>query len=128
MSRAGRNIALLLFAGLLGLFTVFRGDSQSAQSGNGHERMLQLLRQVRARTDVENHYVGDGGRRQVEAQLAALPADTPDLTRFRLNCLASIHDMRLGHTEEAIQHLLEAYRLLPKVRPQVPKEIAEEAT
>jgi tetratricopeptide (TPR) repeat protein len=123
-----RIIALLLFAGLWALLAGFLGESRSAQSGNGHERMLQLLQQVKARADVENHYTGDGGRREVEAQLAALPADAPDLTRFRVNCLASIHDMRLGHTEEAIQHLLEAFTLLPKVRQQVPKEIAEETT
>jgi FG-GAP-like repeat/ASPIC and UnbV len=113
-------------AGALG----FAGASHapaSLQVADGHQRMLQLLEQVRARADVENHYTGDGGRRQAESQLAALPADAPDLTRFRLNCLTSIHDMRLGKTEEAIQHLQEAYRLLPRIRPEVPKEIAEEA-
>ncbi len=96
-------------------------------AGDGHQRMLQLLEEVRSRTSSENHYLGDAGRREAEAQLAKLPRDAPDVTRFRLNCLTSIHDMRLGQTEEAIRHLLEANRLLPKVRSQVPPEIAEEA-
>src|SRR6266498_801150 len=75
---------IFLFLLIAGLAAVLFA---AAQPGDGHQRMLRLIEQVRARTDVENHYVGDGGRRQVEAQLAALPADTPDLTRFRLNCL-----------------------------------------
>lgn len=89
--------------------------------------MLKLLQEIRLRTPAENHYIGDAGRRAAELELAALPHNAPDLTRFRLNCLTSIHDMRLGETQEAIQHLLEAYRLLPRIRLQVPKEIAEEA-
>ncbi|MGH8245698.1 MAG: FG-GAP-like repeat-containing protein, partial [Gammaproteobacteria bacterium] len=128
MKRAGRNFSFPLLAGVLGLLAAFRGESQSAQPGNGHERMLQLLQQVKTRAGVENHYTGDGGRREAESRLAALPADAPDLARVQMNCLTSIHDMRLGHTEEAIQHLVEAYRLLPKIRSQVPKEIVEEAT
>ena len=86
-----------------------------------------MLEEVRARTSSENHYLGDAGRREAESQLAALGPGAPDLARFRLNCLTSIHDMRLGRTEEAIRHLLEAHRLLPKVRPQVPPDIADES-
>jgi hypothetical protein len=89
--------------------------------------MLRLLEDIRARTPAENHYLGDAGRSQAEAQLASLPPSAPDLTRFRLHCLTSIHDLRLGHTEEAIRHLEQAYALLPKVRSQIPPEIAEEA-
>src|SRR5438093_4699503 len=92
----------LLLAGLAAaLFAVFPQKPGSAQPGDGHQRMLRLIEQIRARTDVENHYLGDAGRRQAESELAALAADAPDLHRFRLNCLTSIHDMRLGHTEEA---------------------------
>jgi len=98
-----------------------------AQAGPGHQRMLHLLQQVHARTSAENHYLGDAGRRQAESQLARLPPGASLIERFRLNCLTSIHDLRLGHTQEAIRHLLEAYKLLPDVRPQVPPEIAEEA-
>jgi hypothetical protein len=105
--------------------------AQSGSTGkakaDGHERMLRLLEQIRTRTPVENHYLGDDGREQAEAQLAKLPPGASDLERFRLDCLTSIHDMRLGRTEEAIRHLLEAHQLLPGVQTQVPKEIAEEA-
>src|SRR6266545_4519605 len=118
----------VLLAGVaIGLCATFPRSLGSAPQGDGHQRMLRLLDEIRARTDVENHYIGDAGRLQAEAQLAALPVGAPDLTRFRLNCLTSIHDMRLGRTEEAIRHLLEAYGLLPKVRAQIPKEIAEES-
>ncbi len=112
----------LLLAGLAA-----RAGRAQAPAGDGHQRMLQLLEQVRARTAAENHYLGDAGRRQAESQLAKLPAGAPDLERFRLNCLTSIHDMRLGNTQQAIRRLLEAHRLLPAVRSQVPNEIAEEA-
>jgi hypothetical protein len=98
-----------------------------SQAGDGHQRMLRLLEQVRDRTSAENHYLGDAGRREAEAQLAALSSQAPDLIRFRLNCLTSIHDLRIGNTEEAIRHLLEAHKLLPKIRAQVPKEIADES-
>ena len=121
-----RRWAFLFFAALLGL----AGGGTAPvwlQIPDGHERMLRLLAGIRARADVENHYIGDAGRKAAEAELAMLPADAPATTRFRLDCLASIHDMRLGNTEEAVSHLLEAYSLLRKVRSQVPKEIAEEA-
>ncbi len=99
----------------------------SAATGEGHRRMLDLLEQIRVHTPETNHYLGDAGRRQAESQLAALPLDAPEITRFRLNCLTSIHDLRLGNTAEAIRHLLEAHRLLPQVRSQAPREITDEA-
>jgi len=123
----GHRWVLLLGGLLAALPGAFLWPLGSAQPGDGHQRMLQLLEEVRTRTSSENHYLGDAGRREAESQLAKLPPGSPDLTRFRLNCLTSIHDLRLGQTQEAIEHLLEAYALLPKVRSRVPNEIAEEA-
>ncbi len=131
MSRNCARTSLWLLIGpilILVLYLIPRiGCTARAQNNDGHQRMLQLLAQVRARTATDNHYLGDNGRQQAESQLAKLQRNAPEVERFRLNCLTSIHDMRLGQTQEAIRHLLEAHRLLPAVRSQVPQEIAEEA-
>jgi len=120
-------VIVLIVCRIAGMGRAQAQAGADAMIADGHQRMLHVLRQIRARTSAENHYLGDAGRQQAESQLAKLPPGAPHVERFRLNCLTSIHDLRLGHTQEAIRHLLEAYRLLPVIRPQVPKEIAEEA-
>ena len=102
-------------------------DVTSDPALDGHQKMLQLLRGIKERTPKENSYLGDAGSQQAHAQLATLPPIAPDVMRFALNGLVGYHDLRLGKTQEAIQHFLDAYELLPKVQGRVSKERAEEA-
>ncbi|MDA1313509.1 MAG: CRTAC1 family protein [Acidobacteria bacterium] len=99
----------------------------TAEAPDGHQMMLAVLKKIEARTGVENHYLGDGGLRRIEEQLAASPESSTDLDRFRLLVLARFHNLRLGRTAESITRYLEADRLLPSIESQVPREFVDEA-
>src|SRR5262249_5897835 len=80
MSRVGAGILLLLVALIVAVVHLIPETGStivSAQPPDGHQRMLQLLEQIRARTAAENHYLGDDGRQQAESQLAKLPRNAP---------------------------------------------------
>jgi hypothetical protein len=119
---------LLAFAAVLLLAILFphTGGIRAAEAPDGHQTMLRLLRKIEARTDVENHYLGDAGFQQMQQKLAALPAGAPALDRFRLLVLAGFHALRLGRTSLAIELYMEAYKLLPAVQDEVPAEIRDE--
>ena len=139
----GRLTGILLAAVLLpgsGLAQVIATDPAKPPSGvpeprdvadypalGGHKKMLELLGGIKRRTPRENSYLGDAGSQQAHARLATLPPIAPDVMRFALNGFVGYHDLRLGKTQEAIQHFLDAYELLPKVQGRVPKERTDEA-
>jgi len=81
----------------------------------GHQRMLELLREIRDRTREEHYWLGDRSARELRARAAALRPDTPDFLRFELYLKLGEAEQRAGRELEAIDALSRAYDLLPKV-------------
>jgi hypothetical protein len=90
-----------------------RGDA----AADGHQRMLETLRQVEQRAASENPYVGDAGLRRDLAQLEALPPEAPPARRYALTSSVGNHLVRLGENEKAVQYLLDAYQIWQKMSP-----------
>ena len=101
------------------------------ERGPGHQRMLQVLQEIAARGAHEHPFMGDGRVQELSRQLADLEArsskvTTPaywgdDLNRWQILLDLGIAELRLSRLEVGIEHLLAAYRLLPKIKPYVKK-------
>lgn len=100
------------------------------QMGSGHQRMLKLLQEI-AKTGAREHpFMGNGRAQELSRQLADLEAHaseatTPphagDLNRWQVLLDLGVAEIRLGKLEAGIEHLLSAYRLLPKINPHLQK-------
>ena len=117
---------LLIFCLVLGCGF---GDSVSPEPTveDGHSRMLKALATVRDETADTNHFLGDAAVRRARAELRLLPENASDFERFRLLSTIGAHELRLGHNDDAITQLRNAYDLLPGLRGQLPRKV-EEAT
>ena len=102
--------------------------------GPGHQRMLQVLQEISVRGGHEHPYMGDGRVQELSRQLADLeahssevttPAYRGDLNRWQVLLDLGIGELRLGRLEPGIEHLLAAYRLLPKIKPHVQKMLVD---
>jgi len=80
----------------------------------GHQRMLDLLDQIRRRGAVENIYTGADLHASEREELRTLPADAPDSEKARLHMLVGKDELRLGNNREAVEHLQAAYKLSDK--------------
>ena len=90
-----------------------------ASRPTGHQRMVDTLRQIQVRTPDENRYLGDRFARQFRTELEALGPTGSDVDRWRLNRLLGVQELNMGNARAAIQHLTNAYRLLPKVEREI---------
>jgi len=81
----------------------------------GHQKMLDLLRDIRDRAPVEHFWLGEVQARALRAQAAELRPDQDDFTRFDLYLKLGEAEQRLGREQEAIDYLTKAYELLPAV-------------
>ena len=89
--------------------------SAEAESGaDGHQRMLDLLEQIRRRGPVENIYTGANLHASEREQLTALPTDAPNREKARLHLIVGKDELRLGNNRDAVEHLLAAYKLSDK--------------
>jgi len=88
-------------------------ETSSAPAPEGHRRMLALLERVRADTPNDNPYIGDRLARELRARYENLPEDASDLDRWRLLVAAGKANLKLGHTEEAIDLLSRARERIP---------------
>lgn len=96
--------------------------------------MIQILQEI-AVTGAQVHpYMGEGRVRELSHRLAELESSTEvtepeywgDLNRWRVLLDLGVSEMRLGKEQEGIEHLLAAYRLLPKIRPYIRRSKVEE--
>ena len=81
---------------------------------DGHQRMLQLLEEIKLNTSAENPYLGDGPAREMEQQLASLSNDADVATRFELLNKLGVKQLQIGETEEAILRFHECLTLVPE--------------
>jgi hypothetical protein len=81
----------------------------------GHQRMLDLLRDIRDRAPHEHFWLGDSEARALRERMAQLRPDQDAFTRFELHLNLGEAEQRLGREQEAIDHLSKAYELLPEV-------------
>ena len=89
--------------------------SAEAESGaDSHQRMLDLLEQIRRRGPVENIYTGANLHASEREQLTALPTDAPNREKARLHLIVGKDELRLGNNRDAVEHLLAAYKLSDK--------------
>jgi hypothetical protein len=86
----------------------------------GHRRLLGLLKEVEARTADENLFLGDKVLRDLNAQLASLPAGAGPEKLWDLERRIGAEDLRLGRNAEAIAHSEKAVALLPRLGGQLP--------
>ena len=78
---------------------------------SGHQKMLMLLQKIADRTPDENLYLGDKVAHTLRKQLAALPVNTSNPTKWRLHMQAGEEELRLGNEAGAINHYSRACEL-----------------
>lgn len=78
-----------------------------------HQWMVQTLRQIRDRTDVENPWLGQGLAPALRDELAALPREAAPRDRFDLHVHLGIEERRLGRVDAALVQLRSACDLIP---------------
>jgi tetratricopeptide (TPR) repeat protein len=96
--------------------------ARSAGAESGHERMLDLLREVAARTPEHHLYLSDAKARALRAAFEALPSDAPDVLKWEAHLKLGEEEQRVGRELEAIRHFEAALNLLPRIEADVAEE------
>ncbi len=134
-----RGINLLLAAGLsIGLATGIYfawtvGHTHSSVSasarlpGDGHQRMLGMLDEIRVHTRQSDPLTGQTQLDMASAMLANLTTDSP--LADQINIRARLGDIQLmqGDTAGAAKNLAEAYDLLLPVRTRIAPDVEQHA-
>ena len=94
-------------------------SADTVTSTDSHQKMLTLLKQIADQTPETNNYIGAGLARQLRRHLANLPVDASDLNRWRLHAELGEAELRLGNEAAAIDQLIQAGRLLPRLKGQL---------
>jgi tetratricopeptide (TPR) repeat protein len=135
--RLGDGPRKLLLATILLLSGVFIGcrpraaevTEQPTAATAGHRRMVDLLELLHYKSQQDNPFLGDNGLRELQQALAALPPHAA-MRKFELNGVLGESLLRLGESEQAIEHFNAAIELLPQLRPpqsdQLPPGIKEQ--
>ncbi len=117
MGIAGKALRIALPAALAaGTVSLALGQDPSAASpdaaaSSGHQRMLDLLAEIQERSASENLYTGADFRARERSQLEILATGGSRAAQARYHSLAGEDELRLGHNEAAVGHLLEAFEL-----------------
>jgi tetratricopeptide (TPR) repeat protein len=85
----------------------------------GHQKMLDVLADIKQRTPDENQYLGSLRMRKIRQTLGQADANTPDRDNWFHHRLLGWAELNLGNETEAIKHLELAFDLLPKVESQI---------
>ena len=110
-------LALLVMGTAIVLAGNISADTSTA--ADSHQKMLALLKQIANQTAETNNYIGEGLARQLRRHLANLPVDASDLDRWRLHAELGEAELRLGNEAAAIDQLIQAGRLLPRLKGQL---------
>jgi hypothetical protein len=98
--------------------------------------MLDLLQELAAQGAHDHPFMGDGkvlelSRKLAEMETPSSKGATPaywgdEVDRWKVLLDLGIAELRLGRLEVGIEHLLSAYRLLPKIKPYVQKSVVDQ--
>ena len=91
---------------------------------DGHARMLQLLAEVRDRCADEHSDIGDLAYRNAVAQFASSPPYATLAETWDMHRRLSDESLRIGKTQEAIDHQLAACNLIPQFDNVTPEQKA----
>ena len=111
------GLILVLAAALAGLWpgtSWGQPPAAETQVEAGHQRMLELLEEIRVESAGENPWLGEAAAGAARESLAAA-GDAPPARRFRLLVEVAEEELRLGNESEALEHFGEAYGLLAEV-------------
>ncbi len=111
-------VLALLLVGIPIALTEAASGATDMPTGS-HQRMLTLLKQIADQTAETNSYIGEGLARQLRRHLTNLPVDASDRTRWRLHVELGEAELRLGNEAAAIDQLIQAGRLLPRLKGQL---------
>jgi hypothetical protein len=89
----------------------------------GHEKMLDLLDDIKERAPVEHQYFGQQDHIEARKRLEELAPDASSYSRFTLLGEVGYNELLYDDTQLAIAHLLEAYQLLPEVATENPESL-----
>jgi len=98
----------------LGLYFIVGGSSAANTPDDyraSHQKMVQVLKEIAARTANEHPYLGDAQARRFRGQLQALATDAPTGIRSPLHFQLGIAELYLGNERSAIEHLSKAHEL-----------------
>ena len=106
---------------VMGISIVLTGNipADTDMSTDSHQKMLTLLKQIADQTVETNNYIGEGMARRLRRHIANLPVDASDLDRWRLHAELGEAELRLGNEAAAIDQLIQAGRLLPRLKGQL---------
>ncbi len=86
-------------------------QEQPSAALDDHQRMLQLLARIAADAAEDNPYLGDAEVRRLQAEFRRRrPGDLPE--ELRIRTALGFEQLRLGRTDQAIEHLQESVRLI----------------
>ena len=92
---------------------------------NDHQRMLDLLQDIRQATPDEHPFLGDAHLRRAAAAYDRLPADVPAGDRFQLLARLGALELRQGRNQQALEHLMKAHDMLPQMTPQITEQFTD---
>lgn len=105
--------------------TLLGCGATSSDNPPSHERMLQLLQQIKNRMPLEEGNMGSAELVEAESALAQLPANAPAAERCVLHAAVALHTLKLGQTQKSIEHHELVHELLPQLTNQFSKEDIE---
>jgi len=108
---------VLLTLWTVGFVASIPAETAAREVSPGHQKMLDVLKQIADQTPEEHIYIGDSVARRLRERLAATPADTPASERWQLYMAAGEAELHLGNEAEAINLFTRARQLLPPPSP-----------
>ena len=93
----------------------------SPDQPEGHRRMVRMLAEIAKQAVVDNPFLGQAQIPRARADLASMPRSEV-AKRWFLNMYLGKNELRLGHHDVAVEHYLEAIRLLGESTEAAPPE------
>ena len=100
-------------------------SSEDLRPKDAHERMIWELSRIRFEARKSNEYFQTQQVEELRKLLSDPQTNRTDLARFETLWLLAPHELRLGKTEEAVQYLEEALKLLPFIEEKMSREQIE---
>ncbi|REK29706.1 MAG: CRTAC1 family protein [Planctomycetota bacterium] len=100
-------------------------EDGAAGRNDSHQRMLDLLDDIKQRVPEENTELGVAHLKEAESEYAALSQNALPQRRLQLMLVTGNHYLRLGRTQEAVSRLTDAYDLLRQSGTAVDPQLRE---